>query len=338
MTTCSLLKRSRASCCAVACATLLFSGLAHAQSEDQAAARTLFNEGKKLLEQKQYPAACAKLDAARKLYVSAGILLNLADCYDKIGRSASAWTEFGEAASAAENANRTDQVKEAKRRQAAIEPKLARLLVRVPRAVKGLSIKRNESALGAAAWGAAIPVDPGTHEIRAEASGYETWTKSVEVTVAGQTTTVDVPELHRSAATAPIPTTPSENLSRERKEVGAAAESDTGTTPAASRSHVLDWVLIGSGVAIGLGGGSLMLVESNRAQQARDRDDLAAYNQTKTAYYVGLGGAIAGGAVAATGMLLFAMHKGKGTVTTGTVATPWVATGSGGVSLSGRWW
>ena len=72
-----------------------------AQAEDQAAARALFNEGRELLTAGRYAEACPKFEAARKLYASAGILLNLGDCYERLGRTASAWTEFGEAVSLA---------------------------------------------------------------------------------------------------------------------------------------------------------------------------------------------------------------------------------------------
>ena len=77
-----------------------------------------------------YPEACPKLEAARKLYTSAGIFLNLADCHEKIGRVASAWTEFGEAAAVAKRTNRDDDAEEATRRQAALEPSLPRLTLR----------------------------------------------------------------------------------------------------------------------------------------------------------------------------------------------------------------
>src|SRR5262245_41405440 len=67
------------------------------EPQAQAAARALFNEARDLLKSGRYGEACAKLEGAKGLYTSAGILLNLGDCYEKIGRTASAWTEFGEA-------------------------------------------------------------------------------------------------------------------------------------------------------------------------------------------------------------------------------------------------
>src|SRR5688572_27022649 len=86
---------------------------AHAQAENQAAARALFEEARDLAKAGNYSAACPKFEAANRLYASPGALLNLADCYEHLGRTASAWSQFGEAASVAERADRSDVAEEA---------------------------------------------------------------------------------------------------------------------------------------------------------------------------------------------------------------------------------
>ena len=145
MTTCN-----RFSSAIVLC-LVLSSGFARAQpAEDQAAARSLFDEGRTLLKAGKYGGACPKLEAAAKLYSSPGILLNLGDCYEKSGRTASAWTEFGESAAAADRAGRSDQSAEAKRRQAAVEPRLSRLTVHVAHELPGLTVSRDGSDLAPA--------------------------------------------------------------------------------------------------------------------------------------------------------------------------------------------
>src|SRR6185437_12182075 len=101
---------------------------ARAQAQDQATARALFEQGRALMKDGQFTAACPKLDAAARAYPSAGILLNLGDCYEKTGRTASAWTEFGEAASVAARTNRPDDAAEAHRRQTALEESLTRVV------------------------------------------------------------------------------------------------------------------------------------------------------------------------------------------------------------------
>jgi hypothetical protein len=337
MTICNRLSSAFALC------VLLSAPCAHAQAEDQAAARSLFDEGRKLLKARNYTDACPKLEAASKLYASAGILLNLGDCYEKVGRTASAWTEFGESAAAADRASRHDQEAEARKRQAAIEPRLSRLAIRVPHEIRGLVVTRDGSELAAAAFGSAIPVDPGPHEIHAQAAGHEPWTTSVSVTAPGQTVSVDVPELTASAvaATAPV------------AAVSGDADRSTAVTtaplaeppPEKPRSRALGYALLGGGVAVGAGGLVLMLVEAGRASQSRSDDtpgnspaSVSKYNSTKAPYYVGLAGTVAGGLAAAAGVVvLVAPSHGSASAATAVRATPWVGAGAGGVELGGAW-
>jgi hypothetical protein len=312
---------------------------ARAQAEDQAAARSLFDEGRRLLKEGQYADACRKLEAASKLYSSAGILLNLADCFEKVGRSASAWTEFGEAASVAGRARRDDQVKEAKRRQKALEPKLTRLSVRVANEVPGLTVKRDGTDLASAVWGTSVPVDPGSHEIRAEAPGHEPWTTSINASTPGETAAVEVPELRPTpAVTTPPPRAP---------EPSPAA---SATTPLSepvrpeSRSHVVDWTLLGGGAAVAIAGGVLMAIGADKANTANNENGpgsaheqaMIDYNSAKTPYYLGLGGVIAGGALATAGVLMLTMWPGTAQ-TTGVRAFPWVTAGASGVGVAGAW-
>lgn len=189
---------------AAAAAVVMSARDAYAQSaEDQATARALFNEARELMKAGHYDAACPKLEAASKVYPGSGVLLNLGDCYEHEGRTASAWTEFGEAASAAERLGRADDLAEARRRQSAIEPRLSRLAIRVAHDEPGLVISRDGSVIDRGAWGEAIPIDPGAHTVTAHAGGHEEWSGSVTVAQAGQTLTIDVPEL--APVTPPAP-------------------------------------------------------------------------------------------------------------------------------------
>ena len=309
------------------------------QAEDQAAARSLFEEGRRLLKKGQYPEACEKLEAASKLYASPGILLNLGDCYDKVGKTASAWTEFGEAASAAARAHRNDQEAEGRRRQAAEEPKLTRLKIHVKSEVTGLAITRDGTPLASAAWGTPIPVDPGTHEIRAEAPGHEPWVTSVTASAQGQTVPVEVPELTASAAppTSPVAQQP-------EAAGGAGAGKPAEPPPAESRSHTLDWVLIGGGAVVGIAGGVLWGIGSSNSFTAKNEKSASAqsdYNNAQSLFYAGIVGVVLGGVAATAGVVLLTTSSSGGqasaTTTAKLRAAPWVAPGSGGVAVSGAW-
>lgn len=326
---------------ALSCFILILSaaGSVQAQAEDQATARALFDEGRKFMKAGQYTAACPKFEAALTLYSSAGILLNLADCYEKSGRTASAWSKFGEAASVASRSNRTDDADEAKRRQSVIEPSLTRLSIRVGHPAAGLVVKRDGAVLASAAWGTMLPVDPGAHEVRAEAPGFEPWTFSVTLSKPGQTATVEVPELHASG------TAPPGEPAAVSAVSSAAPSSSSRTEPltesastAPSRggsSRVLPWALVGGGAAVGAAGVVLMLIESGKASSARDNHDPAAYDAAQTPWTIGLVGAIAGGVAAGAGAVLLTTSHGNSS--TGTSVTPWVGVRGGGVRVGGSW-
>jgi len=317
---------------------------AQAQAEDQAAARQLFEDGRRLLKNGQYSEACQKLQAASRLYASPGILLNLGDCYDKIGRTASAWTEFGEAVAAAGRVHRNDQVNEARRRQAAAEPKLTRLAIRVASPVAGLTITRDDSEVASAALGEAIPVDPGTHQVRAEAPGYESWSTSVVASTPGQTITVDVPAL--TATPAP----PAPPPAAESNPTGSAAPAAfVDNTPARRRSHTVDWVLVGGGVVVGIVGGVLWDIGASHAREANysytygphtDQELSTAksdYKAALTPYYIGLAGVIAGGAAATAGVLLLTVGSSRARATGALRASPWMSASGGGLQVAGGW-
>jgi hypothetical protein len=80
---------------------ILLSGSASAQtSSDKAAAQALFDAGKRLLSERKYAEACPKLAESQRLDPAPGTLMNLADCYEKAGLTASAWATWLEAAAA----------------------------------------------------------------------------------------------------------------------------------------------------------------------------------------------------------------------------------------------
>src|SRR5262245_8870421 len=68
---------------------------------NKATAEALFADGRRLVGAGDYAAACPKFAASQKLDPGVGTALNLADCYERMGRWASAWAEFRSAASAA---------------------------------------------------------------------------------------------------------------------------------------------------------------------------------------------------------------------------------------------
>src|SRR5580698_3214939 len=68
---------------------------------DQAEARTLFDDGVRLFKAGDFPAACSKLGASYHLFAGIGTRGKLAECYEKVGRTASAWAMYREVAALA---------------------------------------------------------------------------------------------------------------------------------------------------------------------------------------------------------------------------------------------
>lgn len=163
-------------------------------ADDKAAADALFDEARRLLQQRQYAPACEKLEASQKLDPAVGTLLNLADCYEKLGRTASAWATFRDTSALARKAGSAERERIARDRAQALEARLSYLTVI---AWKGqeVTIQRDGVALDPAVLGTALPVDPGTHEISAGAPGKRTWSTRVEVRADADRVSVSVPIL-----------------------------------------------------------------------------------------------------------------------------------------------
>jgi len=150
-----------------------------------------------------YPEACTKFEASQALDPGVGTLLNLADCYEKAGRTASAWAQFRETISAARKAGSADRERIARERVRRLEPRLSYLTID---AWKGQSatIMRDGVTIEPAVLGTAIPVDPGRHEITARASGKRPFITHVEVEDHAARVSVTIPILVDEPTAAPL--------------------------------------------------------------------------------------------------------------------------------------
>jgi hypothetical protein len=177
-------------------------------SGDKAAAEVLFNEGKKLLADKQYDAACTKLAESNRLDPGIGTMLHLASCYEKQGKTASAWGQFREAEQIARKEG-DKRVDVAKKYADALEPKLSKMTIYVTASadMPGLEIKRDGVPVGKGQWGTPVPVDPGSHTITASAPKKKSWETKSQVPEERGLVTVTVPTLHDEPQSAPAPTT-----------------------------------------------------------------------------------------------------------------------------------
>ena len=155
---------------------------AHAQpvAHDAAAAEAAFSEARTLIRQGKFAEACPKLEASFALDPAVGTLLNLGDCFERTGRTASAWVRYREAAAMAVQQNQREREAIARDRVAALEPRLCRLIVRAEGG-PGLEVFRDGVPIARAALGLPVPVDPGTHVIEAKAPGATPFSTRIDV-------------------------------------------------------------------------------------------------------------------------------------------------------------
>ncbi len=312
---------------------------AQSSGRNPATAQALYDEARQLIQAGKYSEACPKFDESYKLDPGGGTLLNLADCYEKEGKIALAWSTFIEAMVVAQRDGRRDRVEFAGRHIAFLESRLAHLTIQVPEGVRrpGLTITLDDSPLGEAGWGVAVPVDPGRHVVRAEAPGKRPFETSVDV-AAGNAVhdAVEIPPLADAAL----------EMSRGARAGGS------GVTPSdGEQSHsrsLAGWIVGGVGIA-SIGVGSYFGLRafsrwSDRnaecvpacSQEAKSAGEDA--NQSATISDIGFGAGLAAVAVGAYLVLSARADTSSTSRTASTVrVAPEALKGGAAVSIGGRW-
>jgi len=206
-----------------------------ASAEEKVTAEALFDEGKRLLIDGQLAPACEKLEQSQRIDPAVGTLLYLAECFEKSGRTASAWATFREAASAARASGQADRARIGQDRASRLEPKLVRLTVRVENenvSIEGFQLRRRGELVPRPVWGVPVPVDPGEQLIEATAPGYQPF--SQRISVDKQPGTVTVPALTKLSVSDQPATKPPPPLPPTASAMPASSSSpgDTGSNPA----------------------------------------------------------------------------------------------------------
>ena len=220
---------------------------AESKPDNRARAQQLFESALTDAEAGNFGAACPKFLASQEADPKTSTLLNLANCYEKNGQTASAWGAFREAEVLARKAGRSDWESIARTRADAIEPKLVRLSIALPPAsrVEGIVVMRDGARIAAGEWGVAIPVDPGEHVVTASAKGRLPW--ETRVTVTQENVTVEVPVLESVPAPAPPPPLPP----------APAPHADRASSPGWSTEKTTGVILAGAGAG-GLVAGTIL--------------------------------------------------------------------------------
>lgn len=317
-------------------------GRAQAPTDQAAAAEALFREGRDLAAKGNYADACPKFAASQKLDPGYGTLWNLADCLERTGRTASAWAAFREAADLAKKAGQADREKKATRRAGEIEPKLTRMTISIKDPPPGLEVKRDGVLVDAAAFGTALPVDPGKHTVEASAPGKKPFSTEVETAGPGKTAAVEVPPLADAPAEAAGPAAAPGAAPRPGGAPDSPEEEDGG----AGTRRTLAFVAGGVGLAGVVVGSIFGASASSKWSEAQDEHCRTATlcdargvelaGDAKTFATVSTVGFIVGGVGIGAGVALFVSSLGGDPAGAGLRITPAVGSQGGGVEVGGR--
>ena len=161
-----------------------FPALAEPTEQEQSIAKDLFDKGVRLNEANkcdEKPTSIPKCKEAREAFKRAyditgalGALRNLAYVEKGLGMTASAARDFRELARRAPldpKPERRKWAEFAKDEADALEPRVPHLVVKMVDKVPNTKITLDGVPLPEGAWNTPVPVDPGSHSVRAEAPG-----------------------------------------------------------------------------------------------------------------------------------------------------------------------
>jgi hypothetical protein len=280
-------------------------------------AEQLFERAAARMDLKDYEAASALLERSQALDPSSGTLLNLGECYEQRGLTASAHAAFEAARQLAVQTGRADRAEVAELRAKRLSPALRQLVV-VPPSVPppGFALTLDGKPLESSRYNQPLPLDPGTHQLQASADAHLTSRLTVSAPAPGTTTTVTIPPL--------LPV-----------EGGAAAPArgvDTQRVVALA-SGVVGVAGIATGTIFGLRSGSKHRESDQHCGPTTcwDEKGVSLMEDARSAGNVSTVGFVVGGlACAAAAVLWFAPPFGKGMATQ-------IGVGSGTLRVAGQW-
>jgi hypothetical protein len=332
----------------LALSTGLLGGVCRADpQDDKAAAQAAFDLGRKLVLAGNFNEACPKFEESERLDPGLGTMLFLADCYEKTGKTASAWGQFREAeAIALKQSDAREKV--AHDRAAALEPRLSKIIVQVEatKKVDGLRVARDTVEIGQGLWNVPIPIDPGSHDISASAPGRKTWSEHVQITTNGSTFTIVVPALLEDPDAAPAANPTVLPAQPPPGDQGPPPEKPTSD---GNTQRILGVAAAGVGVVSAVAGIFFGLHASSRLDESNadgrcgannhctqigvdDRSDAGTAATLSDVTFIAGGVLVAGGAA-----LFFTAPHGKNSSAPAAHLTPSVGPKSAGLSFGASW-
>jgi hypothetical protein len=291
-------------------------------------ADALFNTAMQLQSGKQYAEACELFAQSKQLAPGVGVSLHLADCYERMGKTATAWPEFDAAEKLARARGDDKRASVAHDRAQALVPKLERLTLATSLAVshEGWQVTLDGAPLAPDHWNAAMAIDPGDHTAIVKVPGQPERTFRTHLDGGTNAVTLqldDVASLSPASNRAAVPSV------QPAPDVQAAGPVHSADAPARTGGDGWrPWAEVGlvAVTAAGVGFGSFFMIRRGHFIQEGPPADPVLTNQAATAATISF--VASGVALTSAFVLFFTTPSPKGQV--GLVVAPMALEGGAG--------
>lgn len=232
---------------------------------DEAAAETLFQEGLSAMKRGDFIVACEAFSSSNKADPSPGTQINLALCFEKQKKWASAWTWYRSAVGLAQQRNQKEREQLADESATRLKSQLHYVIVAISEPLDGVVVRRDGAEVTVALAGKEVPlpIDPGEHTLEVTASGRKPWTHKFQVADNNQTDRINVPKLEVEQKAGETP--------------GGEYHPPVVVTSDGSGQRTVGIVVGAAGLLAGLAGvGTFILAKSEESKRQDARDQAAA--------------------------------------------------------------
>jgi hypothetical protein len=256
--------------------------------QELTSAQTLKKEGK--LQE-----ALSHLEESQRLDPKLPTLMELADCAEQLGKLVEAQAHWTAARDQAKKEEKPQSRQKATERLAAVEKRVARLTVQLAsNAPADAQVSLDGAPLDRAALGTALAADPGDHVVVVKAAGHDDATFSVKL-AEGDSQTLPVAPTPKAAPPPPPPPPPPPKAAPPPKAVEQDSASLSLNSGSSQRTIGLVVGAVGV-VGAGVGAGFWAVGYRDRGRLGFTADRQMLFGKVSV---------IAGGALLATGVVLF---------------------------------
>ncbi len=246
-------RRRAASIAAGLVAAFIVASPRAARADDDDPTEVNLNRARKLMESRStLDQACKWLDNAYRITQRGDMLLNLAECHRRQGKTATAWSEFDKAIRIGAEVKFPEAVAAATQLRDDLATRVSHVTIQVApatAALPGFTVELDGKSLPSAGWNVAVFHDPGGVDVTAHAKGYKPFVAHLDIGNEREDKTVEI-ALEREPPPPPPKPVP--------------------RPPPAPPSHSI-WPWIVGGVGVALGGAAIAFeIDSKSAGSALD--------------------------------------------------------------------